>query len=96
MGGRGDRCVHYLGGGISVGMFACGNYIDNLPNYTLYVHVIAAFKAAFKNQCYLKAYACQGIGFKVSYGPFHGSQDVALLLRGHGIFQVTVQGPDAE
>lgn len=46
--------------------------------------------------CYLKAHAGQGVSLEVSHGSFHGSQHVALLLGGHSVLQVTVQGANTE
>lgn len=94
---RGDRCVRYFDWWYAHG--CC--HVSRLSDYTLYVQCIVwllySIKLLFKStRCYLKAHACQGISLKVAYGSFHCSQNVALLLRGHSILQVTVQGPNAE
>lgn len=77
----------------------CGGVVTSvlLSNHTRYVQLLACQLHLDKHtQRYLEAHARQGVSLKVSYGSFHCGQDVALLLRGHSVLQVTVQGPHTE
>ena len=54
----------------------------------------ALSEMAFETR-YLEAYTGHGISLEVSHSSFHGSQYIALLLGGHSVLQVTVQGANA-